>query len=68
MIVSLAAVPGDAEPGWPIRRLVERARLALLPCLPEARARIRGANTPAERAALLDDSSLTAPEALRTSR
>ena len=52
MVMSLAALPADAEPGWPLRRLVERAGLAALPCDEAVRLRLRGANTPEERAAL----------------
>lgn len=52
MVVTLAALPDDAEAGWPLRRLVERAGLAALPCDEAVRARLRGANTPEERAAL----------------
>ena len=52
MSVTLAALPGEAEAGWPLRRLVERAGLLALPCDEAVRARLRGANTPEERAAL----------------
>lgn len=52
MVVTLASLPGDAEAGWPLRRLVERAGLVGLPCDEALRARLRGANTPEERAAL----------------
>ena len=37
----------------PIRRLAETAGVARLPVPPGAQARLRGANTPEERAALL---------------
>lgn len=53
MVIELAAVPPDAEAGWPVRRLIERAALARPPCPPDALARVRGANTPDERLALL---------------
>jgi molybdopterin-guanine dinucleotide biosynthesis protein A len=53
MLLRLAALPPDAQAGWPMARLVERGGLARLPCPPEAHARLRGANTPEERAALL---------------
>ena len=53
MMVSLDALPDDARADWPVGRLVERAGLARLPCDDEARLRIRGANTPDERAVLL---------------
>ncbi|WP_354073708.1 NTP transferase domain-containing protein [Caulobacter sp. 1776] len=52
MVVDAAALPADAEPGWPLRRLVERAGLLALPIPDGAMARLRGANTPEERAAL----------------
>jgi len=52
MVVSLSALPEDAEAGWPLRRLVERAGLVALACDEAMRARLRGANTPEERAAL----------------
>jgi molybdopterin-guanine dinucleotide biosynthesis protein A len=53
MVIGLAALPPDAAPGWPLQRLVERAGLAQLDCQPERALRLRGANTPAEWAALL---------------
>ena len=52
MVVALDALPGDAEAGWPLRRLVEGAGLAALACDEALRTRLRGANTPEERAAL----------------
>lgn len=52
-VISIALLPGDADPDWPLRRLVERARLATLPCPPSLALRLRGANTPEEREALL---------------
>jgi molybdopterin-guanine dinucleotide biosynthesis protein A len=52
-MISLAALPLDAEPAWPLRRLVERAGLAVLDCPPARARRLRGANTAEERAALL---------------
>jgi molybdopterin-guanine dinucleotide biosynthesis protein A len=52
MVVTLAALPAEAEAGWPLRRLVERAGLAALACDEEVRARLRGANTPEEVLAL----------------
>jgi len=54
MALRLDALPAEAEIGWPLRRLVERAGLAALPCDEEVRARLRGANTPEERARLAD--------------
>jgi molybdopterin-guanine dinucleotide biosynthesis protein A len=52
MVLPLDIVP-DAKPDWPLRRLAEQARLAQLDCPPAIARRIRGANTPEERAALL---------------
>lgn len=51
-VIDPAALPA-AEPGWPLGRLLERAGIARPACPPEASARLRGANTPAEREALL---------------
>ena len=53
MALAFAALPEDAVAGWPLRRLVERAGLLTLALPVEAEARLRGANTPEERAALL---------------
>lgn len=53
MVIARSAIPADAEAGWPLRRLVERAGLASIVSPPAARARLRGANTPEERAELL---------------
>ncbi|ALL12529.1 molybdenum cofactor guanylyltransferase [Caulobacter henricii] len=53
MALSLEALPAEAEAGWPLRRLVERASLTILPVPIGAQARLRGANTPEERAGLL---------------
>jgi molybdopterin-guanine dinucleotide biosynthesis protein A len=52
-VMALAAFPEDAQAAWPLRRLVEAAGLAALPCPPAIARRLRGANTPEERAALL---------------
>jgi molybdenum cofactor guanylyltransferase len=52
MVVEAAALPADAQPGWPLRRLVERAGLMALPMPEGAMARLRGANTPEEFSAL----------------
>jgi molybdopterin-guanine dinucleotide biosynthesis protein A len=49
MVLTLAALPADAEAGWPLRRLVERAGLTALACDEALRLRLRGANTPEER-------------------
>lgn len=53
MVLSLSAVPPDAEAGWPLGRLAERAGLARPACPQDVVARIRGANTLGERDALL---------------
>jgi molybdopterin-guanine dinucleotide biosynthesis protein A len=53
MVLWLAAIPADAEDGWPLRRLAERAGLAALTGPADVLVRARGANTPAEQAALL---------------
>jgi molybdenum cofactor guanylyltransferase len=49
MVLPLGSVPEGAQAGWPLRRLVERAGLVVLPCPEEAKARLLGANTPEER-------------------
>ena len=54
MVVTLAALSVEAEAGWPLRRLVEAAGLAALACEEAVRLRLRGANTPEERARLGD--------------
>ena len=54
-VADLAALPSDAEDGWPLKRLAERAGLTVLPCTPDVTRRLRGANSPEERAALLAD-------------
>lgn len=53
MTLALNAIPTDVQPAWPLRRLVERAGLAVLACPDDVLKRARGANTPAERAVLL---------------
>jgi len=52
MVLPLAAIDGEAKADWPLRRLVERAGLRSLPASQELALRLRGANTPDERAAL----------------
>ena len=52
MAVTFDALPSDAQPDWPLMRLVERTGLAALPCDEATRLRLRGANTPEERARL----------------
>jgi molybdopterin-guanine dinucleotide biosynthesis protein A len=53
MAIDLAAIPADAESSWPLARLIERADLTSLAAPFDAHARLRGANTPAEREFLL---------------
>jgi molybdopterin-guanine dinucleotide biosynthesis protein A len=53
MMLTLDATPPDAKADWPLGRLADRAGLARLACDPQARARLRGANTPEERAVLM---------------
>lgn len=53
MVVDLAALPAEAQGDWPIARLAERAGLARPTCSDDVRLRLRGANTPDERARLL---------------
>ena len=52
-VMVLAAVPPEARPDWSLRRLIERAGLAAPAPPAELTLRLRGANTPAERAAVL---------------
>jgi molybdopterin-guanine dinucleotide biosynthesis protein A len=53
LVIALDALPPDARDDWPMARLVERAGLARLVCPGASAARVRGANTPAERETLL---------------
>lgn len=53
MVFEADALPVDAEAGWPVARLVERAGLARPACAAGVALRLRGANTPDERATLL---------------
>ncbi len=53
LAIDLVALPVVLSHGWSIRRLVEAAGLARLIAPQSAQARLRGANTPAEREALL---------------
>jgi molybdopterin-guanine dinucleotide biosynthesis protein A len=57
MVLEIEALPAQAAPGWPLSRIVEQAGLAILKCPAEAWRRARGANDPAERAALLADNN-----------
>lgn len=54
LVFALDALSPESGAGWPMGRLVERAGLIRLACPSEARARLRGANTPEERQALLE--------------
>jgi molybdopterin-guanine dinucleotide biosynthesis protein A len=53
MVLAFTATPPDAEADWPMARLADRSGLARLMCDSQARARLRGANTPEERAVLM---------------
>ncbi len=53
MVISLDAIVAEAEADWSLARLIEAAGLARLPCPPQAELRMRGANTSAEQAILL---------------
>jgi molybdopterin-guanine dinucleotide biosynthesis protein A len=54
-VMNINAVATDAEARWPLRRLIERTGLEILRCDAPLATRIRGANTPEERAALLSN-------------
>ncbi|MDB5456118.1 MAG: molybdopterin-guanine dinucleotide biosynthesis protein [Caulobacter sp.] len=60
MVFDAAAFPPDAEDGWPLRRVVDRAGLVQPQPPLAALARLRGANTPEEREHLLRDAGLDA--------
>ena len=53
LVVELDRLPLEAGHGWAMGRLVDVAGLARLPPSPDATVRLRGANTPEEREALL---------------
>lgn len=53
LVLHLDRLPDEAGSGWSMARLVERLGLAVLAPPAGAEARLRGANTPEERAALL---------------
>lgn len=57
LVVALEALPAEAEAGWPMARLLERAGVTRPLPPPEARLRLRGANTPDELTALLAELS-----------
>ncbi|MDB5440148.1 MAG: molybdopterin-guanine dinucleotide biosynthesis protein [Caulobacteraceae bacterium] len=52
MVIEIARLPAEATSHWPLRRLVEAAGLHVLSAPRGAQERLRGANTPAELAAL----------------
>jgi molybdopterin-guanine dinucleotide biosynthesis protein A len=52
-VTALEALPADAGAGWAVARLLDRAGLHRLTPPAEAVLRLRGANTPDERAVLL---------------
>lgn len=53
LVVSIEALPAEAENDWPLRRLVERAGVRTVACPDDVRRRARGANDAAEQARLL---------------
>jgi molybdopterin-guanine dinucleotide biosynthesis protein A len=53
LVMDMAAAPLEAGAGWPVGRLIERTGLNRLAYPPAAVDRLRGANTPDERAQLL---------------
>lgn len=63
MVLPLGAIDPEARADWPLRRLVERAGLKLFQPTEEIALRLRGANTPEERAALAQINRLGQAEA-----
>ena len=55
LVAWLAALPAEAGPHGAVARFIEQTGLHRLEAAPDARARLRGANTPEERARLLAD-------------
>jgi molybdopterin-guanine dinucleotide biosynthesis protein A len=55
LVLDLRRLPSAAGPGWPMRRFIETAGLALLDSPADQATRLRGANTPDERDRLLSD-------------
>ncbi len=53
LIFHLDALPRGTAPDWPMARFAEMIGVLRQPCPKHARARVRGANTPEERDALL---------------
>jgi molybdopterin-guanine dinucleotide biosynthesis protein A len=54
-VLNVDAIALDAQARWPLHRLIERSGAVALPWDAALARRIRGANTPEERAALLSD-------------
>ncbi len=54
LVFDIAALPQDAEVGWPMARFADRSGVLRLPCDARAYPRLRGANTPRERDLLLE--------------
>ena len=53
LVMDLETLPAQAGAGWSVHRLIAAVGLVRLPVPAQARDRLRGANTPDERAALL---------------
>ncbi|WP_308238447.1 molybdenum cofactor guanylyltransferase [Phenylobacterium sp. J367] len=64
LVIDIDALPADAGPGWSMARLITAAGLPLLDADPSAATRLRGANTPEERAALLEAFLARGPAAI----
>ncbi len=54
-VADIASLPILMPSNWPLARLIDAMGAARPPCRKHATPRIRGANTPAERQALLED-------------
>lgn len=54
LVADLAALPGEDAGGWSIRRLIQAAGLTSVTCPAGPLDRLRGANSPEERIALLN--------------
>jgi molybdopterin-guanine dinucleotide biosynthesis protein A len=61
LVADLAALDPTMEPDAPLHRLLATAGVRRLPCPAELAPRLRGANTPQERAALLAGAPSAAP-------
>ncbi|HEX7887056.1 MAG TPA: NTP transferase domain-containing protein [Phenylobacterium sp.] len=55
LVAEIAALPPGDGQGWAMGRLIDAAALARIACPAGSAARLRGANTPEEREALLAD-------------